>query len=299
MKIKVNANSTDMFFDSCKQPVMVILTDDDKVNIANMAEDCDKYCVYPDNIDPDVISEWMHNDNINESLPKSTQERVHRRTREKKIEPPDKNNDVTPHRPADNDPTKTSRGRASVKKQAEDNKKHPEKFAEDATDFIINAMELDESEIANLASSLPDPIYESNIIGKLIEEYDIDKLEIIDEIIHNCWKSRPIERYVGIALRSNVKQELEQFNRACQVIDEIKQWDTDNNRICWIERIIKHSGPSVALPSSYCVYKVVADYTTPSNVFAEAKIKEDRKIILPNARANIIQIINGDCYDTR
>jgi hypothetical protein len=38
---------------------MVILTQEDKKNIANMAEHATKYCMYPDGTDVDWIFEWM------------------------------------------------------------------------------------------------------------------------------------------------------------------------------------------------------------------------------------------------
>ena len=42
MKFKIG----NVIFDSSDQPLMVILSDDDKTNIANMACGDDKYCVF-------------------------------------------------------------------------------------------------------------------------------------------------------------------------------------------------------------------------------------------------------------
>lgn len=45
MKVKVG----NKIFDGNKEPVMVILSDEDKQNIANMAPKANKYLCYPEN----------------------------------------------------------------------------------------------------------------------------------------------------------------------------------------------------------------------------------------------------------
>jgi hypothetical protein len=55
MKVKIG----DKIYDGANEPVMVILTPEDKKNIANMAEHATKYCMYPDGTDVDWIFEWM------------------------------------------------------------------------------------------------------------------------------------------------------------------------------------------------------------------------------------------------
>jgi hypothetical protein len=55
MKVKVG----DKIYDSSVEPVMVILTDQDKENIANMLPECQKYCGFPDTIPSEEIKEWM------------------------------------------------------------------------------------------------------------------------------------------------------------------------------------------------------------------------------------------------
>lgn len=52
MKVRVR----DKIYDSENEPVMIILAEQDKINIANMLNDCFKYCVFPGN------SEWVGND---------------------------------------------------------------------------------------------------------------------------------------------------------------------------------------------------------------------------------------------
>ena len=49
MKVKI-ANK---FYDSNKQPIMIIFTKEDKENIANMDIDHTKYCAYPEGFNSD------------------------------------------------------------------------------------------------------------------------------------------------------------------------------------------------------------------------------------------------------
>jgi len=44
MKVKIGS----MWFDSGEQPIMLLLSDDDKRNIGTMPDDNFKYCSYPD-----------------------------------------------------------------------------------------------------------------------------------------------------------------------------------------------------------------------------------------------------------
>lgn len=56
MKVKVG----EVIYDEEEQPIMVVLTDKDKENIANMAPGCTKYCAYPDEgYAPKWVEEWM------------------------------------------------------------------------------------------------------------------------------------------------------------------------------------------------------------------------------------------------
>jgi len=73
-----------------------------------------------------------------ESLPKSNHERLARHTRSKKryhLRHPGKQVDDVTDREGNNDPTKTSRGKLSVARQARDNQLHPDRFAE-AVEFV-------------------------------------------------------------------------------------------------------------------------------------------------------------------
>jgi len=58
MKVKVG----DKIYDGEKEPIMIILTDKDKENIALMLDDCTKYCQYPDGMWDDEIYAFMLTD---------------------------------------------------------------------------------------------------------------------------------------------------------------------------------------------------------------------------------------------
>lgn len=55
MRVKIGK----FIFDSNVIPVMLVLADDDKKNIANMAEDANSYCSFPAGLDPERIKRWM------------------------------------------------------------------------------------------------------------------------------------------------------------------------------------------------------------------------------------------------
>ena len=56
MKFKIG----DKIYDDATIPVMVILTEQDKINIQNMLEECTKYATFPDSFgSPEEMREWM------------------------------------------------------------------------------------------------------------------------------------------------------------------------------------------------------------------------------------------------
>lgn len=57
MKIKIG----DLFFDVKDEPVMIILSEQDKKNIENMCPTCTKYAIFPDGWleDEEKMREWM------------------------------------------------------------------------------------------------------------------------------------------------------------------------------------------------------------------------------------------------
>lgn len=57
MKVKIRGK----VYDGEREPVMVILTDDDKVLIASMAPSDTKYCCFPEGMDFEQIKEFMKN----------------------------------------------------------------------------------------------------------------------------------------------------------------------------------------------------------------------------------------------
>jgi hypothetical protein len=57
MKVKVGSK----IYDGEHEPVMVILSEEDKKNISNMLPEATKYCSFPDDVafDPEEILKWM------------------------------------------------------------------------------------------------------------------------------------------------------------------------------------------------------------------------------------------------
>lgn len=55
MKVKIG----DRVYDGEEQPIMVVLTDADKANIANMAPECSKYAAFPEGMDEAEVRLWM------------------------------------------------------------------------------------------------------------------------------------------------------------------------------------------------------------------------------------------------
>ena len=54
MKIKIGTK----IYDAEKEPIMLILTDQDKSNIKNMLPECSKFVIFPDDCDKQEISKW-------------------------------------------------------------------------------------------------------------------------------------------------------------------------------------------------------------------------------------------------
>lgn len=67
MKVKIRRK----IFDGKYEPVMVILTKQDKKNIANMAPNATKYCVYPGNYPSEGIRGFMSRDNVDKKTGKA------------------------------------------------------------------------------------------------------------------------------------------------------------------------------------------------------------------------------------
>jgi hypothetical protein len=57
MKVKIG----NKIYDSNKEPIMVILGEDDRENITNMEPTATKYCSFPDSEDTTVVQKWMSN----------------------------------------------------------------------------------------------------------------------------------------------------------------------------------------------------------------------------------------------
>jgi hypothetical protein len=58
MKVKVG----NIFYNSSVEPVMIILSNQDKENIKNMSPESTKYCAFPDTLNEENIKKWMMGD---------------------------------------------------------------------------------------------------------------------------------------------------------------------------------------------------------------------------------------------
>ena len=57
MRVKIRDN----FFDSTKEPVMLIMSEEEKKLISQMAPEHFVFCTYPDGTPEEMIQEWMKN----------------------------------------------------------------------------------------------------------------------------------------------------------------------------------------------------------------------------------------------
>ena len=55
MKVKIGKE----VFDGNNEPIMVILSEEDKENIKNMLPECTKYCSFPEGFNVEQIKIWM------------------------------------------------------------------------------------------------------------------------------------------------------------------------------------------------------------------------------------------------
>jgi hypothetical protein len=60
MKVKVGTRT----YDAEIEPVMLILTDQDKALIRAMAPEAHRYCAYPEGMEPGAIRRWMNDEQI-------------------------------------------------------------------------------------------------------------------------------------------------------------------------------------------------------------------------------------------
>ena len=56
MRVKIG----DKWYDSEEEPIVVELSDQDKINIAHMSEIAKKYCSFPEGLSRDKVREWMN-----------------------------------------------------------------------------------------------------------------------------------------------------------------------------------------------------------------------------------------------
>jgi len=55
MKVKIR----DVIYDAVDEPIMIIMTDEDKEMISNMISDNYKFCCYPQPYTEESITDWM------------------------------------------------------------------------------------------------------------------------------------------------------------------------------------------------------------------------------------------------
>ena len=55
MKVKIR----DKIYDASEEPIMLILTQEDRKNIENMAPDATKYCAFPDSTSLEFVNKFM------------------------------------------------------------------------------------------------------------------------------------------------------------------------------------------------------------------------------------------------
>ncbi len=55
MKVKVG----DKVYDSNEEPILLVMSVDDKVNIMNMPKEATKYCSFPDSMTVEEGMKWM------------------------------------------------------------------------------------------------------------------------------------------------------------------------------------------------------------------------------------------------
>lgn len=56
MKVKIK----NKIYDSTEEPIMVLLSEDDKKRIARMPQNIDAYCMHPGDIPVEHIKNWMN-----------------------------------------------------------------------------------------------------------------------------------------------------------------------------------------------------------------------------------------------
>jgi hypothetical protein len=59
MKVKIG----DKIYDASEEPIMLILTQEDRKNIENMAPYATKYCAFPENAPLELVNKFMKVEN--------------------------------------------------------------------------------------------------------------------------------------------------------------------------------------------------------------------------------------------
>ena len=220
---------------------------------------------------------------LDEAQRQGTDERVARRTRLTKVTPPDKGEkDLTPRRDADNDPTQTSRGRASVRRQGDKNKKHAASFKRyaEAIEFFKTIEDIEPQEVVERAGQLSDPVSATKL-AEIFAKAGHDEYARIAETIRNVFEGKSVE-LLGSVCKPGLDNELTCFEEAQVKGQELKEWGSP---FVWLERVERHGA---------VIYKAVGDY--PPSTLYEDRCDSGDRIILPldSDKAKIIEIVYGD-----
>jgi hypothetical protein len=225
---------------------------------------------------------------MTEAQNQGTIERVHRRTRLPKVTPASKDSrDLTPRKPANNDPTKTGRGKNALKRQIKKNKRNAHKFKTRYSEAVelFDSLRPDGSWksddlIAESVSKIEDPIAAHKLAVELSSK-DV-KFGSVAETIHNIFEDQLIELTAAVCNAGKIDEELESFEKAQSLLSEIKDWGAP---FMWIERFEKNG---------VVIYKAVGDYP-PSAVYEERCGDKNRTILPHDAdKSKIIQVVYGD-----
>ena len=185
---------------------------------------------------------------ITEAMAKGVEERIHRRTRRSKGLVKKKVGPAVPRKTANNDPTKTSRGRTNfrgTKKKSQDDAKklHPELFKESA-EFIRNTYGQLIDVVLEHAAKLHDPIDALDLLAKLKSDPGkLDKawLNNTSNAIVTMLEGREYRTRPFLALLASEPSQEGAKALVAEEITKIKKFFPD----AWVERTINESGGTI------------------------------------------------------
>ncbi len=207
-----------------------------------------------------------------------------------KVEPATRNFDKTPKKPANNDPTKTSRGRAALRKRIRDNKKNSSKF-EEAIKFITkimdyestNGQEMPGDKVYEMVSELKDPVNAHRLVGEVAKSPKKASFwSGVQNTIRNVCEVKQFCLPISVCEAGDKDSELRVFEEAKEKANNLKNIGSP---LAWIERTVR---------SNIATYRVQSDIA-PSELYVERRADPNVHILTSDAdKSNIIQILYGD-----